>query len=30
MFFLIDIEGEIVILLRNKESVRMWDDGVLL
>jgi len=30
MFFLIDIEGEIVILLLNKESVRMWDGGVLL
>jgi len=30
MFFLIDIEGEIVILLLNKKSVRMWDGGLLL
>ena len=30
MFFLMYIEGEIVILLLNKESVRMWDGGVLL
>jgi len=30
MFFLIDIEGEMVILLLNKESVRVWDGGVLL
>jgi hypothetical protein len=29
MFFLIGIEGEIVILLLNKDSVRMWNGGVL-